>query len=384
MHSVASCSSREEGRGLKMGILQWLRSKAVPKAAFADALDRLQVGILNDLMKHYSDKEPQEALSLASCVLSYAILREPLNDADRHYELAHREDVREHALAVREISSASLALSYLYAGLILHIAMVVKAPFSEAAAALTTRATDLEIYIPNGRDICGNSDAASIVRAIIRFTDEYLRSVFSESAEAETKTPGTESPDDNAEAANPLHELGSAILVAASVCMKAMGSGIGDDDPGARSRKARLVAFEYVIAFSHLTDREAFRLLGGDGRSILMDKLVPLLAVTVVDAVCEGFDAEAKHGFVRGFYDLANEAQAEYAASKDIASRIPFDEGTVAGKLGRRVARAIGQPFNPECRMRAMEVFAQQLREFELDSLIMAVAKSDRSVAGMV
>jgi len=141
-----------------------------------EAIERLQMALLTKLTIHYSARfPPTEALSLANCVLTYAMLVEPTSDDAKKYYQAHRQFVCDQAAQLSANADVAEAFSYLFAALTIHIAIQTRSPVSEPAAQLCTRATELSMYVPNTYDICGTGDAGECIAAISVFSQNYMR-----------------------------------------------------------------------------------------------------------------------------------------------------------------------------------------------------------------
>ena len=150
-----------------------------PVDNLTDAIERLQNGIVTNLTAEYSIRVPApRALSMATCTLSYAMAIEPIGDEAQRFYAENAEVVLAEARALADNDRVSQALSYLYAGLTLLIAIKTQNPFSEAAVQLGERATSLAIYVPNTDDICGSGDAVSCIAALHSYAEAYLADSF--------------------------------------------------------------------------------------------------------------------------------------------------------------------------------------------------------------
>ena len=84
-------------------------------AQLVDAIERLQMGIFTNLLLVYSQRLPhQEALVLADCVLSHALLVPPIGDEARRYSESHEQVVQREAKQLVELPDVAEALSYGY------------------------------------------------------------------------------------------------------------------------------------------------------------------------------------------------------------------------------------------------------------------------------
>jgi hypothetical protein len=153
-----------------------LRKKPQPATTVVEAIERLQLALLSNLTIQYSSRFPAtDALHLANCVLSYAMLVEPVGNEARHYNQSHSQLVRDEAAQLSSNAHVAEAFSYLYAALTIHFAILTRDPFSEPTALLGIRATELSFYIPNTYDICGTDDFVECVSAIRTFAQNYMR-----------------------------------------------------------------------------------------------------------------------------------------------------------------------------------------------------------------
>jgi hypothetical protein len=160
-----------------MGLFSHLfRRQPQPATDIVEAIERLQVALLSNLTIQYSSRFPStDALNLANCVLSYAMLVEPTGVDARQYNQSHSQLVRDEAAQLSTYAHVAKAFSYLYAALTIHIAIQTRSPFSEPTALLGTRATELSFDIPNAYDICGTDDFVECVSAIRTFAQNYMR-----------------------------------------------------------------------------------------------------------------------------------------------------------------------------------------------------------------
>lgn len=160
-----------------MGLLSGQKMELVPM--LEEAIERLQIGISTYLIDDYSirlkPQPPDDAVHLAECVLCYAMTINPINEPARLYERTHDNLIRKEAIELVANVEVSKALSYLYAAIILLLAIRTKDPLSELSAPVITRASELSFIIPGTYDICGSGDAAECIKAISAFALVYLQ-----------------------------------------------------------------------------------------------------------------------------------------------------------------------------------------------------------------
>ena len=163
-----------------MGLLSKLFGRAQdPVRMLEDAIERLQIVIVANLVVDYSVRlklqPPGDAALLANCVLSHATAMNPVGEAAAAYGRTHSDLIRDEALRLAAVADVVQAFSYLYAAITLLLAIRTRDPFSELAAALGARATELRLSIPNSYNICGSGDAVECIKAIAEFAADYKR-----------------------------------------------------------------------------------------------------------------------------------------------------------------------------------------------------------------
>jgi hypothetical protein len=170
-----------------MGFLQRLFGREPePVRILEEAIERLQIGVAMNLAMEYGSRArlqaPNEAMLLANCVLSYAIVIPPIGETAQQFERSHAELVRREALGLEELAEPAQAFSYLYAAITLLLAIRTQDPFSEQASQLGDRATELGLDIPSTHDICGSGDAMKCIQAINAFSIKYKKHLTTPSA----------------------------------------------------------------------------------------------------------------------------------------------------------------------------------------------------------
>lgn len=160
-----------------MGFLRKLMGRAPrPEVILTEAIEHLQIGILTNLILQYRSRpDPNEAVLLANCVLSHAILTTPTDLEAQEFQKKHSSLVSEQALMLAQNAEIHDALSHLYAAITLYLVIRTGSPVSEESNQLCARATELSIYLPNTFDICGSDDAIQCVNAIAKFADGYMQ-----------------------------------------------------------------------------------------------------------------------------------------------------------------------------------------------------------------
>ncbi len=160
--------------------------EAEPARILEGAIERLQIGVAMNLAMEYGSRvgleAPNEAMLLANCVLSYAIVMPPVGERAQEFESSHAEMIRKEALGLEGLAEPAQALSYLYAAITLLLAVRMRDPYSEQAAQLGDRATELGLDIPSTYDVCGSGDAAKCIQAINAFSIDYKKRLTTPSA----------------------------------------------------------------------------------------------------------------------------------------------------------------------------------------------------------
>jgi hypothetical protein len=173
--TMLSVRADSSGKGASDQPIDPIVSHEAALQALTDAIERLQIGILQELTLRYSERfPPSEALVLASCVLTHMLVLEPFSEEGVQYEAGHREVISYQAEQVSNLMGVSQAASYLYAGLTLLFAMKTADPFSLPASVLGNRATELGIPIANPIDMCGSLDAPRIIEALDSFSRNHF------------------------------------------------------------------------------------------------------------------------------------------------------------------------------------------------------------------
>jgi hypothetical protein len=146
------------------------------QSALADAMTQLQAAILRNLIVILRPRVDVSSVVLLSASVLSELASEPaVSDEAKQYFETHSSLVDLTARAVAPREEFAEALSYFYAAKTLYLVFVTKNPFSEEAAALGRKATELGIDIPNTYDICGSGDAKECIHAILEFAGAYWR-----------------------------------------------------------------------------------------------------------------------------------------------------------------------------------------------------------------
>jgi hypothetical protein len=156
-----------------------MRSDEETVAMLEEAIERLQIGIVIQLTLEYGGRlrsvPPNEAVTLANCVLRDAIKMNPVGEQALQYGKKHRDLVQSLAIRLLNLEEVAKAMSYLYAAMTSLLEIRTRDPFSESSRQLGTRATELSLHIPSPQDICGSGDANKCTEAILAFSMDYRR-----------------------------------------------------------------------------------------------------------------------------------------------------------------------------------------------------------------
>jgi len=139
-----------------------------------ESIQHLQLGMFEYLCKNRYDSlyGNEQANFWDVAVLNTVMLEEAANEEGRRFFETNRHNVMQEALKLRGDPLLAECASYLYAALILGLAIMTGNPLSERARELEARATDLGLYVPSTFDICGSADARECIRKIADFARE--------------------------------------------------------------------------------------------------------------------------------------------------------------------------------------------------------------------
>lgn len=161
----------------------------------------------------------------------------------------------------------------------------------------------------------------------------------------------------------PLKELEISVvttsLLATEPVNEAWASVTGEDPMSLKSNF--LVRMEMFWFFLHFVNRIAFEAGGAQARALIQDAI----AVNVITAIIttsfdisgaeKGFDAEQwQQNMISDAIEELNEAELDYAPCADLFGESPgalVSDSSVIGRLGTRIAQAIGQGDNYTLRL---------------------------------
>ena len=153
--------------------------------------------------------------------------------------------------------------------------------------------------------------------------------------------------------------------------------------------KFTMVLFEFMYFFLHLTNRSAFKQLGEEKRSKLLDELGPVLVNAVTETLFGHWPQNLKDGIKRDFYDNLNNSEIEYGSCTQLFLKLE-DDTTILKKIesGKKSRSMIGQLVdnlsrvikgdintNPFFGLQISTLVIDILKKKEIDPLVLAVSK---------
>jgi hypothetical protein len=86
-----------------------------PGALLEEAIERLQIGVAMNLAMEYGSRvrleAPNEAVLLANCVLSYALVAPPIGEQALEFQGSHAELILKEALELEKLAEPARAFS---------------------------------------------------------------------------------------------------------------------------------------------------------------------------------------------------------------------------------------------------------------------------------
>jgi len=196
--------------------------------------------------------------------------------------------------------------------------------------------------------------------------------LFGESDAQRTRRRIKEIEHDVRRSTEPLGNIGIAVVKAAQACVVGLKPMIDRADENSRAVKEVFVWHECVYLFVHLTFRSAHSHLNEKQIKRLEEYFLPLVASTTVDAYCAHWGEDRKAGLISEFYSNLNNAEIDYAASKELIAtdNKDFTGDSLLSKFGRNVAEAAGSPMNPAVILAAIGLAAKAYAEMNLPVLM--------------
>jgi hypothetical protein len=171
----------------------------------------------------------------------------------------------------------------------------------------------------------------------------------------------------------PLLDLSNAVLKGAIECAFALKTEINPEEhPDAWVK----VCFEFVFFFAHLVNRAAFSILGNERRTILQDKVRPVLAQGVLAALFDHWPEERKVGIEHEFLENLNTSELGYAKCEGLFSKEePVTGNSLVSTLARNVAELLEKPLDPMIILGTVQAATTQIQGLNLDALVKAAGE---------
>jgi hypothetical protein len=150
-----------------------------------------------------------------------------------------------------------------------------------------------------------------------------------------------------------------------------------------------MVLFEFMYFFLHLTNRSAFKQLGQQKRSKLLEELGPLVVHATTETLFGHWPQNLKDGIKKDFYKSLDNSEMEYAGCTQLLLKIE-DDTPVLDKIdsGKKSKSMVGllvdnlsQIITGDININALftlqiwDVVIGILKKKEIDPLVLAVSK---------
>ena len=169
--------------------------------------------------------------------------------------------------------------------------------------------------------------------------------------------------------AEPIVFLANAIFQSALACAEAIRPQIDFPSEREPERQWVIILHEFVYFFMHMTNRAAYRVLGHDSRTRLLEELGDSVPAAVTEAVCGHWPAELKSKLVGEFFDNFNNAELEYGECKQIFSET-LAEDAILTRLAFNISEHSGRGRDIATVMIVIETALGVYTAMRLDELV--------------
>jgi hypothetical protein len=172
------------------------------------------------------------------------------------------------------------------------------------------------------------------------------------------------------------NQICSALIHAAHECVRRISPLLHVDTDEERTFHRMQAHYEFVYFFTHMTSRITLSKFGAERRSKLCDIIFPPVALSAIDAFWSHQPVEEKKILRNHFYQGMKEADQDYGTGTEWLSREkPYLGDSLLSKLGRNVARGMGQEFNPETILQVTIAAADVMRSAKIPELVEATRR---------
>ena len=172
----------------------------------------------------------------------------------------------------------------------------------------------------------------------------------------------------------PLNEFGEALIHAAYTCLQGVKPILSATGKGSIKVEV-MVWFEFVFFFIHMTNRAAHTQLTSQQFEQLHGFIGELIIPVAIDTYMADWPEEIKAGMRKRFVSDLNNAEIEYASSKELVSKDkPLTGNSLLSKLAKNVASHCESSTNPEVLMSVISLAADALLEANLARLVSNIA----------
>lgn len=186
----------------------------------------------------------------------------------------------------------------------------------------------------------------------------------------------------------PIGNLARAILLASLSCGDALKPHISAQTQNETTSLYPAVCYEFIFFFAHLMNRNAFSILGSEGRIKLQNEIAPLIVVPAISGFFEHWPEDKKEKMINDFYDDLNDAELDYSSCRGLLpisvevlvkevfeDSISFSENCLFTKLISRINRLSGKSLPPEAIMLLFEVAVKTLIDLNLKKQLEDITK---------
>ncbi len=140
-----------------------------------ETISKLKIGIYSKTYNNYSKMYNDAYAKLLSGAIICELLNEEHQIEDiQNFYLENCQLIRNEIIKLSEDKHFAKAFSYLYAAKIFYLVAVTGKIISDESNQLLERANELDIYIPNTYDICGEDNFFKSVYKISEFANSIL------------------------------------------------------------------------------------------------------------------------------------------------------------------------------------------------------------------
>lgn len=136
------------------------------------------------------------------------------------------------------------------------------------------------------------------------------------------------------------------------------------------------IYFEFIYFFLHMFLRKSSNLLSPNKISKVQNILGPIISSDAINSYLVEWPEYQKNEFSEMFYDSLNEAEIDYASSKEFLSKEePFTGNSILTKLARKISELTNHSNNPELMISVIEISSKAYNDIKFESFIKELNK---------